>query len=135
MSGRILHPNVQYVAKVIGWLRWGAVIHRRVYRVRGANSLWHHDGNEKLKPWGFYVHGCVDGYSRLIIYLICCNNKQAATVESIFMKAVQEFGWPSRVRGDWGTENNRVEWRMIQKRGQLHRAYLRGRCVIISLFI
>jgi len=102
-----------------------------VYRVRGANALWHHDGNEKLKPWGFYIHGLVDGFSRLIIYLICCNNKRAATVENIFMtEAVGKYGWPSRVRGDYGKENNGVERRMIQRRGREHHPYLRGRCVM-----
>ncbi|KAJ7301575.1 hypothetical protein DFH08DRAFT_613008, partial [Mycena albidolilacea] len=32
------------------------------WNVRGANALWHFDGNEKLKLWGFYVHGCVDSH-------------------------------------------------------------------------
>ena len=108
---------------------------RRVYRVRGANALLHHDGNEKLKPWGFYIHGCVDGFSRLIMYLVCCNNKRSATVESIFMReVVAKYGWPSRVRGDYGRENNGVERRMIQKWGEVHNAYLRGRCVMFEQF-
>ncbi|KAK6988781.1 hypothetical protein R3P38DRAFT_2377518, partial [Favolaschia claudopus] len=38
-------------------VRWNGVI-----KVRGLNALWHMDGNEKLRPWGFYVHGCVDGH-------------------------------------------------------------------------
>jgi hypothetical protein len=107
--------------------RWTGCIKRRVYKVRGANSLWHHDGNEKLRPWGFYVHGCVDGYSRLIIYLLCSNNKRAATVSGAFLHAVAKYGWPSRVRGDWGKENNKVEELMIEHWGEYHRAYLRGR--------
>jgi len=67
------------------------------------------DGNEKLRPWSFYVHGCVDGHARLVIYLQCSNNKRASTVLSIFLGGVDVYGWPSRVRGDFGTENNRVE--------------------------
>jgi hypothetical protein len=109
-------------------ISWAGLIKRRVYHVRGANALWHHDGNEKLKPWGFYVHGCVDGHSRLILYLECCNNKRSATVEELFMSAVGVYGWPSRVRGDFGTENNGVERRMNARRGAGHHAYLRGRC-------
>jgi len=95
--------------------------------VRGANALWHMDGNEKLKPWGFYVHGCIDGHSRLIIYLKCSGNKRASTVSSIFLDAVEKFGWPSRMRGDFGTENNEVESLMKEHWGEAHRAYLRGR--------
>lgn len=107
--------------------RWSAAIKRRVYKVRGSNALWHHDGNEKLRPWGFYVHGCIDGHSRLIIFLKCSNNKKARTVERFFMTAVGVYGWPSRTRGDFGTENNGVERQMNLKWGELHRAYLRGR--------
>jgi hypothetical protein len=95
--------------------------------VRGANALWHQDGNEKLKPWGFWIHGCVDGHSRLIVYLGCTNNKRSATVEALFVEGVNVFGWPSRVRGDFGTENNGIERVMVQKWGVNHHPYLRGR--------
>jgi hypothetical protein len=85
------------------------------------------DGNEKLKPWGFYVHGCIDGFSRRIVYLECTTNKRAHTVTKFFKAAVQEYGWPSRMRGDFGTENNGVEKLVIEHWGVLHRAYLRGK--------
>ena len=88
------------------------------------------DGNEKLRPWGFYVHGCIDGYSRLIIYLTCCSNKRAATVRRLYHRAVQEYGWPSRTRGDYGTENNDVERMMKAHWGEAHNAFLRGRCAL-----
>jgi len=42
------------------------------------------------------------------------------------MKAVVEFGWPSRARGNCGTENSQVEQHMKEKWGQYHKAYLRG---------
>lgn len=87
----------------------GHAVKQRVYSVRGANSLWHHDGNEKLRPWGFYVHGCVDGFSRLIVYLNVSANKKAQTVTKLFQQAIGELGVPSRVCGDFGTENNGVE--------------------------
>lgn len=31
------------------------------------NFSWHIDGYDKLKPFVFSVHGCVDGFSRRII--------------------------------------------------------------------
>ncbi|KAJ7247535.1 hypothetical protein C8J57DRAFT_945841, partial [Mycena rebaudengoi] len=49
---------IQNLPTPLGAFRWNAVIRRRVY---GCNALWHMDGNEKLRPWGFYVYGCVDG--------------------------------------------------------------------------
>ncbi|KAF7328064.1 Integrase catalytic domain-containing protein [Mycena kentingensis (nom. inval.)] len=108
-------------------VRWAGNLKRRVYKVRGANALWHHDGNEKLRRWGFYVHGCVDGHSRLIVYLAVRANKRQATVAELFMGAVARMGWPSRMRGDYGTENNEVERLIIAHWGAAHRAYLRGR--------
>src|SRR5258708_24160701 len=44
-----------------------------------------------------------------------------------FLQAVDKLGWPSRVRGDHGTEINAVEQEMIQKRGINHWPYLQGR--------
>lgn len=107
----------------------GSTARRRVYKVRCANALWHQDGNEKVRPWGFYVHGCVDGYSRRVIYLVVSSNKKERTVTKIFVSATREFGTPSRVRGDYGTENNRIERYMESARGPNHRAYLRGKLV------
>jgi len=37
---------------------------RRKYRANGPNYVWHVDGYDKLKPYGFCIHGSIDGYSR-----------------------------------------------------------------------
>lgn len=29
--------------------------------VQGPNFVWHLDGYDKLKPYGFAIHGCIDG--------------------------------------------------------------------------
>ena len=121
-----LHDHIPHAA-ALRMSRWAGIIRRRVYKVRGANALWHMDGNEKLRPWGFYVHGCIDGFSRLIIYLVCSYNKRARTVSTIFEGGVDQYGWPSRVRGDFGTENNDVERMMNAHWGEAHNAFLRGR--------
>ena len=41
-------------------------LRRRVYDVKGPNHIWHLDGNDKLKPFGICVHGCMDGFSRKV---------------------------------------------------------------------
>ena len=75
-------------------------IHRRVYNVPHPNTLWHIDGNMSLVRWGFVVHGAIDGYSRLIVYLGCSLNNEANTVLKLFAQAGEMYGYPSRVRSD-----------------------------------
>ena len=40
---------------------------RRVYVNPGPNFCWYMDGHDKLKPFGFPIHGCIDGFSRKMI--------------------------------------------------------------------
>jgi hypothetical protein len=43
---------------------------RRVYQNPGPNAVWHADGYDKLKPYGFAIHGCIDGWSRKVLWLL-----------------------------------------------------------------
>ena len=79
-------------------LRYAFVVSRRSYSVRGPNSLWHVDGHHSLVTWGFVIHGRIDGYSRLIVYLLCVTNNYSETVFGIFSEATSQYGIPSRVR-------------------------------------
>ena len=42
-------------------------LRRRKYISKGPNYIWHIDGYDKLKPFGFCIHGAIDGYSRRIM--------------------------------------------------------------------
>ena len=39
-------------------------LRRRSYANPGTNFRWHIDGYDKLKPYGFPIHGAIDGFSR-----------------------------------------------------------------------
>ena len=84
------------------------ILHRRKYQVASPNALWHLDGYHKLIRWKLVVHGGIDGFSRLIVYLKVAPNNCSSTVLKCFLEGVQEFGLPSRVRTDRGGENVRV---------------------------
>ena len=44
-------------------------LRRIAYFSKGPNFIWHIDGHDKLKPFGFCKHGCIDGFSRRLIWL------------------------------------------------------------------
>ena len=90
------------------------VLHRRQYSVPSPNALWHMDGYHKLIRWRFVIHGAIDGYSRLIMFLKVSPNNRAETVLDAFVQGVEEFGLPSRVRTDRGGENVLVARYMIE---------------------
>jgi len=94
-----------------------SAIRRTVYYVEAPNSVWHLDGNHKLIRWRLVVHGGIDGYSRVVVFLKCSPNNEAITMLQSFRNGVEEYGLPSKIRTDLGGENVDV-WRyMIEQNG------------------
>ena len=54
---------------------------------------------------GMWIHGCIDGYSRYIVYLKVATSKLSEVVRNIFLAGMRECGWSSRCRWDRGKEN------------------------------
>ena len=81
-------------------------LRRPTYRVPSPNFCWHTDGYDKLKLYGFPIHGCIDGWSRNIIWLRFArsNNKPGDTC--IVLSSKHTGIWsPVKLRSDCGTEN------------------------------
>ena len=80
---------------------------RRQYRNRGPNFVWHIDGYDKLKPWGFPIYGAIDGFSRKILWLkVTRSNNSPDSVALFFVKTVETYqGCPVELVTDLGTEN------------------------------
>ena len=83
---------------------------RRLYSARGPNYLWHLDGYDKLKLFGFPIHGCIDGFSRRILWLrVAHSNNDPRVISSFYLSCIKEVkGVPRILRGDRGTENVNV---------------------------
>ncbi|XP_049333540.1 uncharacterized protein LOC111189804 isoform X1 [Astyanax mexicanus] len=80
---------------------------RRTYHSMGPNYLWHADGYDKLKPFGLALSGCIDGFSRKILWLVCGpTNNDPSVIAHNFLSCVRNLGVvPMRLRTDCGTEN------------------------------
>ena len=84
---------------------------RRRYFAPGPDFVWHLDGYDKLKPFGFSIHGCIDGFSRRILWLeVGTTNKNPEIVAGFYLNALRSCnGIPMIVRTDDGTENSIIE--------------------------
>jgi len=81
---------------------------RRNYRAKGPNYVWHVDGYDKLKPFGFCIHGSIDGYSRRILWLeVSQSNNNPKVIAMYYLEAIRRLGVaPRLLRCDHGTENS-----------------------------
>lgn len=91
---------------------------RRRYRMAGPNYLWHCDGYDKLKKFGFAIHGCVDGYSRKVLWLhVATSNNKPEIVAYYYLKCVRELGFlPTMIRSDRGSDNTIIDQLQIALR-------------------
>ncbi|XP_050960119.1 uncharacterized protein LOC127161396 [Labeo rohita] len=79
---------------------------QRGYFTAGPNQVWHIDGYDKLKPFGVAISGCIDGFSRKVMWLRSgSSNNDPGIIAYYYMKCVSEFGAPACLRTDCGTEN------------------------------
>lgn len=74
-------------------LRRARRLRRRQYSCRGPNALWHMDGYDKLKPYGIAISGCIDGFSRYVLWMEAyTTNSDPKVVASYFIKTVSYIG-------------------------------------------
>lgn len=82
-------------------------LHRREYHCAGPRGAWHVDGYDKLKPFSFPIHGCVDGFSRKVLGMyVTRSNNYPDNIACYYLNAVEQFGGcPQGLDTDLGTEN------------------------------
>lgn len=69
------------------------------------------DSYDKLKPFGLAINGCIDGYSRYVVWVeVSYTNNNPNVIGGYFLDAVLKHGGtPKTVRMDPGTENVNVD--------------------------
>jgi len=109
-------------------LRKARRLRRRIHRVHGPNHIWHMDAYDKLKPFGFGISGCIDGFSREIIWLtVYHTNSDPRIIAVYYYETVSELhACPLIVQGDRGTENGIVKLLQTRLTEQQNGKYLEG---------
>ena len=65
----------------------------RKHHASGPNIIWHINGYDKLKPFGFCIHGAIDGYSHHIMWLeVDHSNTNPYTIANYFLNCVRGIG-------------------------------------------
>ena len=85
-------------------------IKRKQYINSGPNFAWYIDGCDKLKPWGFPIHGAINGYSRKSLWLkITRTNNSPYMIGSFYLQVIKKLGGcPVELITDLATENRLV---------------------------
>ena len=112
-------------------------LQRRQYLSPGPNFIWHLDGYDKLKPFGFCIHGCIDGFSRKLIWLeVATTNNNPRVTAYYFLDTVKNLTFvPTIIRSDKGSENALIESLQIGLRTSHsdkfagEKSYIKGRSV------
>ena len=110
-------------------MRLRTCLHRRQYSVPTLNYLWHIHGYHKLIRWRLVIHGGIDGYSRIPVYLDVAVNNRSETVFGAFLSAVTKFGLLLRVRADHGGENVLVARYMMEHPQRRRGSFIAGQSV------
>ena len=83
---------------------------RRIYCLNGPNDVWHWNGYDKMKQYGFPIHGGVDGFSRKILWLkVVRSNKNPIVPAALYLRAIKQQGLcPNLLKTDWWSENRDI---------------------------
>ena len=86
---------------------WRKLITRRIYDNNGPADVYHIDGNDKLKKWVFAIHGCIDRFSRNILWLhVSTSNNDPLIIAYFCLSCISKYKMSHRtLRMDRGNEN------------------------------
>lgn len=80
---------------------------RRIYESKGPFDIVHIDRNDKLKRFGFAIHGAIDGFSRKLLWpFLSTTNNDPLVIANYYLNCIKHYKKaPKTLRMDLGTEN------------------------------
>ena len=107
MVSRVIVPQIMKHLDPIVNTRRRRTLRRRLFHSPGPSWVWYLDGYDKLKPYDFEIHGCMDGYSRHVLWFsVLRSNKDPNGVCNLYFNylfIVKSF--PRKIVAGRGTEN------------------------------
>ena len=78
-----------------------------MYESPGPEHIYHLDGNNKLNCWGLCIHGCIDGLSCKILWLVASStNNDPLVIGNCFLQCIKKTNIvPVILQMDKGTDN------------------------------
>ena len=81
------------------------------FYVAGVNHFWVMDQHNKWKRFGLFLHGCLDGFTGKILWLVIWwNNSSPRLVCAQYLKAVRHVGGMFSVFLSFVADLSNVEW-------------------------
>jgi hypothetical protein len=71
---------------------------RREYNVVAPLKLVNIDGHHALDRYGLITHGCIDGATRIVLYLLCADNNLPEMPLGAFVRVCYKYQVPECVR-------------------------------------
>ena len=72
----------------------------------GPKFVCYTDGHDKLKPYDFSIHGCINGFSRRMLWLeVSTSNKMPEILAKYYLDATKQYDIPVNVKVDDGKEH------------------------------
>lgn len=67
-------------------------LNRRTFIVEGPNQVWSLDGYDKLKHWGFPIHGCNDAFSHYLVWIrVGTSNNDPRFTLACYLHSIEEL--------------------------------------------
>ena len=86
-------------AQCASWCVWKLLLYllltnyltRRMYCSNGSNDVWHSDGYDKIKQYGFPIHCGVNGLLRKIVWLkVVESNNNPILPLALYLRAIKD---------------------------------------------